>query len=95
MRAQRKRVEASIPPRRASKYDWGRSDIEPLKGEKDGNCNRTACQRPLRGRKQWYMDGNFTGGPRVYYCDDCARDFTRWDMRSGDPIRCTLDETTV
>lgn len=60
----------------------------PDKGEKDGSCNRTACQRPLADEfEHQFMSGNFTGGPRLYYCSRCARDFDEWDYRSGDAVR--------
>lgn len=60
----------------------------PDKGEKDGHCNRTACQAPLKGEPQWFMRSPFTDGSRLHYCEVCARDFNDWDRRSGDPIRC-------
>lgn len=60
----------------------------PDKGQKDGSCNRTACQRPLKDElEHQFMDGIFTGGPRLYYCAGCAREFDRWDFRSGDRVR--------
>lgn len=37
---------------------------KPDKGELDGSCNRTACQKP--GAK-W-----FNHSTRKYYCGDCA-----------------------
>lgn len=58
------------------------------KGKENGSCNRTACQRPLAGEiEHQFMDGNFTGGPRLFYCERCAYEFDKWDYRSGDPIR--------
>lgn len=60
----------------------------PLKGKKDGACNRTACQKPLANETDdQFMDGNFTGGPKLYYCRHCALDFDIWDRQSGDPVR--------
>lgn len=38
----------------------------PGKGLYDGNCNRTACQRPIRGAN-W-----FNLSTRAYYCQSCA-----------------------
>lgn len=66
----------------------------PDKGKRDGRCNRTACQRPLAGKPQFYMDGIFTAGPRLYYCGDCEHEFTKWDRidRPGEPLRCKPDE---
>lgn len=69
--------------------------LKPDKGEKDGSCNFTHCQRPLLGTVQYYMDGNFTGRGRLYYCRHCAEDCIRWDNKIGDPVRCTLDEDTL
>lgn len=61
---------------------------KPDKGKENGSCNRTACQRPLAEELvHQFMDGNFTGGPRLFYCEQCAWDFDKWDHRSGDPIR--------
>ena len=58
------------------------------KGQKNGSCNLTACQRPLKDELQHqFIEGNFTGGPRLYYCSKCARDFEDWDYRSGDRVR--------
>ena len=58
------------------------------KGEKDGSCNRTACQAPLADEEEHqFMSGRFTGGPRLYYCARCARDFDKWDHHSGDAVR--------
>ncbi|WP_062120355.1 hypothetical protein [Aureimonas sp. AU40] len=62
------------------------------KGEKGGRCNRTACQRPLKGSSNWSMRNFMVEGGRLYYCDPCAEDFTAWDKRSGDPIRCEIIE---
>lgn len=67
---------------------------KPDKGHKDGSCNVTACQAPLKGTMQGYMEGNFTGGPRLYYCETHCLAFNDWDKRSGDPRRITWDETT-
>lgn len=53
-----------------------------LKGQKGGNCNRTACQAP--GAYAWSMNNH------AYYCDDCARMLNRepsnhayWKERYG------------
>ena len=73
---------------------------KPDKGHKDGSCNRTACQRPLSDEVQilgvrHFMDGNFTGGPRLYYCAKCSADFTAWDIRSGDPRRIKTESVDL
>lgn len=60
----------------------------PDKGQANGSCNRSACQMPLAGEPvHQFMEGNFTGGPRLHYCATCAADFDDWDHRSGDRIR--------
>ncbi|WP_162561223.1 hypothetical protein [Methylobacterium terrae] len=38
-----------------------------LKGKFGGNCNRTACQTPIRS------DNWFNTSTRAYYCTPCAR----------------------
>lgn len=43
-----------------------------LKGQKDGNCNVTACQRP--GAYWWNTS------TRAYYCTSCAREINRWSQ---------------
>lgn len=60
------------------------------KGEKDGLCNRTACQRPLAGHPQWYMIHHSTKA-KVFYCQPCAFQFNDWDDRCGEPRRCTRE----
>lgn len=71
------------------------SELKADKGKRDGSCNRTACQAPLKGRPQWYMRESAIHEGRLYYCDACARDFNAWDRRSGDPKRCTYDSTVA
>jgi hypothetical protein len=65
----------------------------PDKGHKDGSCNRSACQLPLAGARQWWMKDHMTGG-RLYYCDGCAHKFNQADREFRDPQRCTLEEGT-
>lgn len=65
-----------------------RTELKPDKGKANGSCNRTACQAPLAHEPvHQFMDGNFTGGPRLHYCARCATDFDDWDHRSGDRVR--------
>lgn len=46
------------------------------KGKENGSCNRSACQAPLKDEPvHQFMSGNFTGGPRLYYCAKCAITF--------------------
>lgn len=61
----------------------------PLKGKKNGRCNRTACQAPLEDDTNWSMHNYMTGG-RLYYCTPCARDFNDWDRRTRKPLRCEI-----
>lgn len=79
------------------------------KGVKDGSCNRTACQLPLAGKPQFWMQDLTTHNGRLYYCAHCARLFDesdRDDMRKGfkkpgdyglnaDGFRCSPDEDNV
>lgn len=52
----------------------------PVKGAADGLCNRSACQAPLAIEPtHQFMDGNFTGGPRLHYCERCSKEFDKWD----------------
>ncbi|MEE7490663.1 hypothetical protein SAMN02799622_01841 [Methylobacterium sp. UNC378MF] len=62
---------------------------KPDKGLRDGSCNRTACQAPLKGERQWTMDDFMVVGGKLYYCHRCARDFNAWDRQIGVPLRCT------
>jgi hypothetical protein len=61
------------------------------KGKKDGSCNRTACQLPLKGERQWFMVDGSVVGSRNYYCHPCAMKFHEADRQFGDPLRCTED----
>lgn len=60
------------------------------KGEKNGACNRAACQLPLLGAPQFWIKNHTTGG-RLYYCGKCANLFAEADRRFGEPLRCTPD----
>ncbi len=67
------------------------------KGHKDGSCNRTACQMPLKGKLQFWMPIMSTTSGRNYYCADCERAFREWDeqmVRRGEnkPGGYGLDE---
>jgi hypothetical protein len=56
------------------------SEPDPaLKGKKDGNCNRQACQQP--GATY------FNVGTDAYYCESCARRINR-DMTESDKLTC-------
>lgn len=92
-RSQREREERMATSRRspqeAAAIGIGyNGPLLPDKGQKDGSCNRTACQMPLAAEPaHQFMDGNFTGRGRLYYCAKCAADFDDWDYRSGDRVR--------
>jgi hypothetical protein len=52
-----------------------------LKGARDGNCNRTACQKP--GATWWNT------GTRAYYCPSCAHMINHDGCRRyGEPDLC-------
>lgn len=65
--------------------------LMPDKGKRDGSCNRTACQLPLAGNRQFFMKDHVTGG-RLYYCPSCERKFTEADRQFREPMRCQPDE---
>ncbi|WCS27978.1 hypothetical protein LOK46_14475 [Methylobacterium sp. NMS14P] len=65
--------------------------LKPEKGRKDGSCNRTACQAPLKGKRQWTMVDHSVVDGRLYYCARCAWDFNAWDREIGVTLRCTPD----
>ena len=63
---------------------------KPDKGLMNGSCNRTACQAPLAHEPvHQFMDGNFTGRGRLFYCRACSWEFDKWDRidRPGEPMR--------
>lgn len=57
-----------------------------LKGQKDGNCNRTACQKPLR---QGYTF--FNRPMNAWYCRECATLINRAAVHDKQEPFCTLD----
>lgn len=72
------------------------ADLNTDKGQANGSCNRTACQAPLSHEPtHQFMDGIFTGGPRLHYCATCAADFDAWDRRSGDMIRISREPKSL
>ena len=52
---------------------------KPDKGQFDGSCNRTACQRSIQGLN-W-----FNTSTRAYYCGCCADLIDEWNVRRGEP----------
>lgn len=68
------------------------AQLNPDKGHANGSCNRTACQVPLAHEPtHQFMEGIFTGGPRLHYCTTCAADFDAWDYRSSDRVRISRE----
>lgn len=55
---------------------------EALKGKFDGNCNRTACQKPIKGNN-W-----FNTSTRAYYCEHCSEGYhmINWWAKRDDGI---------
>lgn len=60
---------------------------KPDKGQRDGSCNRSACQKPLEPEIQhcWMDDPTVVGGRR-YYCCQCSDKFQLVDLRNGHPF---------
>lgn len=61
------------------------------KGLKDGSCNRTACQKPIKGASY------YNKSTQAYYCKECA-DSINWiggrkDTMAlyGVPLLCELE----
>lgn len=89
--------EDRSPPKTPQEYhDRGMGYSGPImddKGLKDGSCNRTACQLPLKGQRQWTMPTHGQKGGtdgKFHYCHECALKFHEADRDFGDPLRCTL-----
>ena len=86
---QRDRIEAGKDPVKANAAGVGYSGpAMPDKGLQDGSCNRTACQMPLAGQRQFFMRDHMTGG-RLHYCAACAEKFDEADAQFREPRRCT------
>lgn len=67
------------------------------KGQKNGRCNRTACQRRIGAHpeldqptQQWVMRASLTAGDQLFYCSACARLFLESDERFGASPRVSL-----
>lgn len=92
--------KSSLPiwnPASGEPYNGYRHAPKINKGQRDGSCNRTACQRDLKGMAQYYMRGDLDKSKRVYYCGECAEMFSESDRRyqPNQPLRCTLDPETL
>jgi len=61
------------------------------KGQRDGSCNRSACQLPLAGHPQFTMPSYGRGGTDglLYYCGICEKLFSDYDRSIGERLRCT------
>lgn len=58
----------------------------PGKGKFDGNCNITACQKPIKGNNWW------NSSVRAYYCEECSTGFrglNYWSKLDSGIIICT------
>jgi hypothetical protein len=58
----------------------------PNKGKFDGNCNRTACQKPIKGNNWW------NSSTRAYYCEHCANGYqmiNHWSRKDDGIVICT------
>lgn len=92
---QEKKRLAATSPVEANRLGLAYTGPEmPDKGQKNGSCNRTACQMPLAGQPQFWMVNHMVHNGRYYYCGKCERAFSKWDHidRPGEPLRCTPDE---
>ncbi len=82
--------EAEYTPTEARDNGVGYSGpIMADKGEREGSCNRTACQVPLVGLPRWSMPNYSTGG-RLYYCQRCVDLFHESDRQFREPLRCSI-----
>ena len=77
----RKRLRNPLPTQTVTAITEGLAAREKavLKGQFDGNCNRTACQAPLVrhgiGENWW------NSSTQAYYCTSCARLLNRESQR--------------
>jgi len=82
---------------RAPGYKPSRRVLEPIitskpdKGDRDGSCNRSSCQRSLKDLPRFSMRG-YNHEQRIYYCPDCAELLNEFDVGSGTHPRCTITE---
>lgn len=54
--------------------------LKPDKGLANGSCNRTACQAPMEAEPlHQFMSNDFTGGPKLHYCESCSNLFDEVD----------------
>lgn len=58
-----------------------------LKGQRDGNCNVTACQKP--GATWWNTS------TRAYYCPHCASEINRWARHDDGFEICFTSESAA
>lgn len=57
------------------RFGAGKTPDPALKGVRDGNCNRTACQAP--GATGWHT------GTQAWYCPECTREINRANNRDA------------
>lgn len=89
--ARKERERAMSPDEAHANGTSYQGDLLETKGKRDGNCNRTACQRSLAGMPRWSMHDHMTGG-RLYYCQRCVDLFHESDRQFREPLRCTIIE---
>jgi hypothetical protein len=53
------------------------------KGKFDDNCNRSACQEPIKGANWW------NSSTRAYYCEPCARSINEAALQFDGVVICT------
>ncbi len=70
-----KRIRRPLPPDVVGKITEALTR-KSLKGDFDGNCNRSACQEPIKGNN-W-----FNTSTRRYYCQRCAGDINLFALRA-------------
>lgn len=58
-----------------------------LKGQRDGNCNVTACQKS--GATWWNTS------TRAYYCAHCASEINRWAKHDEGFVICYTSEAAA
>jgi hypothetical protein len=80
---------ASVPASVLIEQGRAAAEKAALKGKFDGNCNRTACQTPIRGLNWWNV------GTRAYYCQRCADLINEWPAQRGEALICFAVEEPV
>lgn len=76
------RPRAGQTPARYEHEELSKVQAAELKGQKGGNCNVTACQRP----GAWFRNAGYQlpKGGHAYYCHYCAHDIRRFNNPEED-----------